>query len=167
MDYSKFKKINSFILDVDGVLTDCGLIITEQGEFLRRMNVRDGAAIKIALKKGYRVSIITKGDSVGVRNRLKFLGAHPIFDCVQNKIDALNELTSDYGIDPMTSVYMGDDTADLPVFDKVLLAACPHDAAAEVIREAEFVSPKKGGEGCVRDLIERVLRVQDKWVGDY
>ena len=82
MDYSKFRKIESFIFDVDGVFTDCGLIITEQGEFLRKMNVRDGAAVKIALNQGYRIAIITKGNSIGVKDRLKFLGADPIFDKV-------------------------------------------------------------------------------------
>lgn len=167
MDYSKFKQINTFILDVDGVLTDCSLVITEKGEFLRKMNVRDGSAIKIALKQGFRVAIITKGNSVGVKDRLLFLGADPVFDAVVNKEDALKELESSHNIDPWKSVYMGDDLADLVVFDKVLLSSCPHDAASEVIQKAEFVSSKKGGEGCVRDLIERVLRVQGKWGNDY
>jgi 3-deoxy-D-manno-octulosonate 8-phosphate phosphatase (KDO 8-P phosphatase) len=163
MDYSKFKKIKNFIFDVDGVLTDCGLIITENGEFLRKMNVRDGAAIKMALNQGFRVSIITKGNSVGVKNRLIFLGADPVFDCVTNKLDALNELVANHNIDLMASVYMGDDLADLVVFDKVLLATCPNNAASEVIKKSEFISSKSGGEGCVRDLIERVLRAQGKW----
>ena len=167
MDYTKFKKIENFIFDVDGVLTDSGLIITEKGEFLRKMNVRDGAAIKMALKQGFRVSIITKGNSVGVKNRLIFLGADPVFDNVSNKLETLKEMEANHGIDPMTSVYMGDDLADLIVFDKVLLATCPNDAAPEVIKKAEFVSPKKGGDGCVRDLIERVLKVQGKWGDDY
>ena len=167
MDYSKFKKINTFIFDVDGVLTDCGLLITEKGEFLRKMNVRDGAAIKMALNQGFRVAIITKGNSTGVKDRLLALGADPVFDAVSNKAKALKELESNYNIDPMRSVYMGDDLADLTVFDKVLLATCPNDAAPEVIRQAEFVSARKGGDGCVRDLIERVMKVQGKWGNDY
>ncbi|MEM9548143.1 MAG: HAD hydrolase family protein [Bacteroidota bacterium] len=167
MDYSKFRKINTFIFDVDGVLTDCGLLITEKGEFLRKMNVRDGAAIKMALNKGFRVAIITKGNSVGVRDRLKFLGANPVFDEVTDKEKALLEIEANHGIDPMKSVYMGDDLADLVVFDKVLLSSCPKNAAPEVIAKAEFVSPKNGGEGCVRDIIERVMKVQGKWGQDY
>ncbi len=167
MDYSKLRKINAFIFDVDGVLTDCGLIITEKGEFLRKMNVRDGAAMKIALKQGFRVAIITKGNSTGVRDRLLFLGADPVFDAVSNKAKALKELETNHNIDPMRSVYMGDDLADLVVFDKVLLTACPSNAASEVVKRAEFVSSIKGGQGCVRDLIERVLRVQGKWGEDY
>jgi len=167
MDYSKFRKIDTFIFDVDGVLTDCGLMITEKGEFLRKMNVRDGAAIKMALKKGFKVAIITKGNSIGVRNRLLFLGANPVFDNVADKEKALKEMEADYDIDPQTSVYMGDDLADLIVFDKVLLATCPKNATPEAIKKAEFVSPKNGGDGCVRDLIERVLKVQGKWGEDY
>ena len=163
----ELRKIESFIFDVDGVLTDCGLIITEKGEFLRKMNVRDGAAIKIALRQGYKVAIITKGESVGVKNRLIFLGADPVFDKVSNKLEALAEIEKNHDIDPMKSVYMGDDLADLPVFDKVLLASCPNNATPEAIKKAEFVSHLRGGEGCVRDLIERVLRVQGKWGEDY
>lgn len=167
MDYNKFKKIKNFIFDVDGVLTDCGLIITEKGEFLRKMNVRDGAAIKMALNQGFRVAIITKGNSVGVKNRLLFLGAEPVFDNVSNKLKALEELEANHNIDPMSSVYMGDDLADLIVFDKVLLGTCPNDATPEVIKKSEFISSRKGGDGCVRDLIERVLKVQGKWGDDY
>jgi 3-deoxy-D-manno-octulosonate 8-phosphate phosphatase (KDO 8-P phosphatase) len=167
MDYSKLKKIRTFIFDVDGVLTDCGLVITEKGEFLRKMNVRDGAAIKMALNQGFRVAIITKGNSIGVKNRLLFLGADPVFDNVANKLDALKDLEANHNIDPMSSVYMGDDLADLVVFDKVLLATCPNDAAPELIKKAEFISSRKGGDGCVRDLIERVLKVQGKWGDDY
>ncbi|MDF1698282.1 MAG: HAD hydrolase family protein [Saprospiraceae bacterium] len=167
MDYSKFGKIKNFIFDVDGVLTDCGLLITEKGEFLRRMNVRDGAAIKIALKQGFRVAIITKGNSIGVKDRLLFLGADPVFDNVSDKSKALKSLEEDHNFDLAQSCYMGDDLADLIVFDKVLLATCPNDAIPEVIQKAEFVSSKKGGHACVRDLIERVLKVQGKWGQDY
>ena len=167
MDFSKFRKVDTFIFDVDGVLTDRGLMITEEGEFLRKMNVRDGAAIKIALKNGFRVAIITKGNSIGVRDRLEFLGADPVFDNVRNKAETLKDLVQNHGINPKTSLYMGDDLADIIVFDKVLLCACPKNAAPEVIKKAEFISPIEGGDGCVRDIVERVLRVQGKWGQDY
>ena len=163
MDYNKFLKIKTFILDVDGVFTNSKLLITEKGEFLRSMNVRDGAAMKIALKAGYRISIITKGNSVGVNSRLKFLGADPVYDAVENKEIALADMQKTHGIDMNSALYMGDDLADLVVFDKVCLSTCPSDAAHEVIDAAEFVSPIKGGEGCVRDIIERVLRAQGNW----
>lgn len=167
MDYSKLKKIKSFIFDVDGVLTDCGLIITEEGEFLRKMNVRDGSAIKMALRKGFRVAIITKGNSKGVKDRLIFLGADPVFDAVSDKAKALKKMEDNHDINPFESVYMGDDLADLAVLNKVLLFSCPKNAATDVIKKSEFISSKNGGDGCVRDLIERVLRVQGKWGEDY
>ena len=163
MDYSKLSKIETFIFDVDGVLTNCRMIITEAGEFLRTMNVRDGAAMKMALRAGYRVCIITKGNSIGVKDRLMFLGADPVYDNVSDKRIALKDLETKHNISLMNSLYMGDDLADLVVFDKVLLATCPRDAAPEVIKKAEFISPKDGGDGCVRDIIERVMRTQGKW----
>ena len=163
MDYSKLNKIETFIFDVDGVLTNCRMLITESGEFLRTMNVRDGSAIKMALKAGFRVCIITKGNSVGVRDRLIFLGADPVYDQVVDKREALADLEENHNISLMNSLYMGDDLADLVVFDKVLLTTCPRDAAPEVIKSVEFISPKDGGDGCVRDIIERVMRAQGKW----
>ena len=163
MDYSKLNKIETFIFDVDGVLTNCRMLITEAGEFLRTMNVRDGSAMKMALKAGFRICIITKGNSIGVKNRLIFLGADPVYDNVLDKRIALKDLETNHNISLENSLYMGDDLADLVVFDKVLLATCPRDAAPEVIKAAEFVSPKDGGDGCVRDIIERVLRTQGKW----
>ena len=163
MDYSKLDKVEDFIFDVDGVFTNCRMLITEAGEFLRTMNVRDGAAMKMALKAGYRVAIITKGNSIGVKDLLVFLGADPVYDNVADKSLALKDLSENQGFDLSKCLYMGDDLADLVVFDKVLLATCPNDAVPEVIKKAEFVSPKEGGDGCVRDIIERVMRSQGKW----
>ena len=163
MDYSKLSKVETFIFDVDGVLTNCRMLITETGEFLRTMNVRDGAGMKMALKAGFRIAIITKGNSIGVKDRLAILGADPIYDNVSDKKIALADLEQNHGVDLSKCIYMGDDLADLVVFDYVLLSTCPRDAVPEVIKKAEFVSSKDGGDGCVRDIIERVMRVQGKW----
>ncbi|MEE9440001.1 MAG: HAD hydrolase family protein [Saprospiraceae bacterium] len=163
MDYNKLEQIDTFIFDVDGVLTNSLMHITESGELLRQMNVRDGAAMKFALEKGYKICIITKGNSKGVKIRLETLGAHPVLDQVEDKKIAFSILVNDFGINPITSLYMGDDRADLVVFDLVKLSCAPHDGCTEVIKKAEFVSPKNGGEGCVRDIIERVLRVRGDW----
>ncbi len=163
MDFGKLKNINTFIFDVDGVLTDSKLLVTDSGEFRRAMHVRDGAAMKMALQAGYRISIITKGNAKGVKERLLFLGADPVYDAVENKSVALKDLTEHHDVDLKRSLYMGDDLADLVVFDKVLLSCCPSDAVPEVIKKAEFVSSISGGHGCVRDIIERVLRIQGKW----
>ncbi len=163
MDYNKLKSIDTFIFDVDGVLTNSQILVTEEGHLLRSMNVRDGMAIIKAIEAGYKVAIITKGNSKGVKIRLENLGVHPILDGVKDKAKALMILQSKYHITPQTSLYMGDDLADIVVFDKVLLACCPHDSAPEVIGSAEFISPVKGGHGCVRDIIERVMRIAEKW----
>lgn len=163
MDHSKWGKIRTFIFDVDGVFTDGKLMITEEGHFLRSMSVRDGMALKVAVQSGYTVAIITKGDSVGVRTRLLALGAHYVYDSVKDKNIPFAELVDKHGIDPETSLYMGDDLADLTLFPKVLLATAPSDASHEVLAAAEYISARKGGDGAVRDVVERALRVQGKW----
>lgn len=163
MDYNKFAEVETFIFDVDGVLTDSSVLITEAGEFLRRMTVRDGAAMKMAIKAGYRIAIITKGDSVGVRDRLQFLGADPIYDSVNDKNVALTDLCTRHGVDLQKSLYMGDDLADLVVLPQVLIGTCPADAEPEVIEAASYISHRKGGHGAVRDVIRRVLSARGDW----
>jgi 3-deoxy-D-manno-octulosonate 8-phosphate phosphatase (KDO 8-P phosphatase) len=163
MDFSDFSKIDTFIFDVDGVLTNSKLLITEDGELLRTMNVRDGQAIKYALDKGYKIGIITKGASLGVKKRLKVLGIKHIMDKVIDKADALNQLMA-IGFNTETALYMGDDIPDLALKGKVKIFSCPYDAAPEVISKADYISPSKGGEGCVREIIQRVLSIQDNWM---
>ena len=107
MDYSKLNKIETFIFDVDGVLTNCRMLITEAGEFLRTMNVRDGSAMKMALKAGFRICIITKGNSIGVKNRLIFLGADPVYDNVLDKRIALKDLETNHNISLENSYIWG------------------------------------------------------------
>lgn len=167
MDHSKWPQIETFILDVDGVFTDGKLMITEDGDFLRAMSVRDGMALKVAVAAGYTVAIITKGNSKGVKMRLLALGAHYVYDGIKDKSIPFTELVEDHGIDPRKALYMGDDLADLVLFDKVLLACAPYDAAHEVIAAAEYISPRCGGDGAVRDVIEKVLRTHNKWQPDY
>jgi 3-deoxy-D-manno-octulosonate 8-phosphate phosphatase (KDO 8-P phosphatase) len=162
-DFSKFKQIDTFIFDVDGVLTNSKLLITEKGELLRTMNVRDGQAIKMALNKGYKIGIITKGASSGVKIRLEVLGIQYIMDKVLDKMDALNQLI-EKGFDPSTSLYMGDDVPDLALLGKVKIFTCPYDASPEVLTKSEYISSQNGGEGCVRELIQKVLSIQDNWM---
>jgi 3-deoxy-D-manno-octulosonate 8-phosphate phosphatase (KDO 8-P phosphatase) len=162
-DHSKFKLIKAFAFDVDGVLTDGKVLVTDQGEFLRIMSVRDGQAMKIALLSGYLIFIITKGASLGVRNRLELLKVTEVYDKVTNKLDIIKEIILKYGLIPEEILYMGDDLPDLDVFGEVGIAACPYDAVEEVIEQANFISDKKGGEGCVRDVVQRVLKSQGNW----
>lgn len=163
MDHSKFRLITTFIFDVDGVLTDGSLLVTEEGHMLRKMSVRDGQALKIALDQNYRVIIITKGASKGVRNRLSALGISDIFDRLSEKETAFVKVTEKYNLVKDEMLYMGDDLPDLKLIDKVGIFSCPSDACRDVLSKAAYISPIQGGKGCVRDVIERVMRVKKSW----
>lgn len=158
-----FKKITTFIFDVDGVLTNSQVLVLEDGKLLRSMNVKDGYALKKALEKGYRICIITGGKSEGVKIRLQNLGIKDIYLGQSDKMEAFEEYLYLYDLKPENILYMGDDLPDVPVMKKVALAACPRDAAPEVIDTANYVSGVIGGQGCARDVIEKVMRVQGKW----
>ena len=167
MNYlEKFKNIRTFIFDVDGVLTNSELIVLESGKLLRKMSVRDGYAIKRAIQKGYRVAIITGGKSEGVVARLRGLGVEDIHSGIDDKPDAYRELVYTYDLKPIEILYMGDDFPDIEVMHKVGVAACPQDAAHEVVEIADYISPLDGGKGCARDVIEKVLRLHGKWVDE-
>jgi len=161
------RQITTFIFDVDGVLTDGTVSIFPDGELVRTMNIKDGYALKTAVNKGYNVCIITGGTNEAVRSRLKALGITDIYLGAHNKIEQLDEYLDIYNIKPETVLYMGDDIPDYPVMKIVGLAACPKDAVQEIQNISTYISQKKGGNGCVRDVIEQVLKVQDKWNGDY
>ncbi len=164
MNYlEKFRDIHTFIFDVDGVLTNSELIVLENGRLLRKMNVRDGYALKRAIKAGYRVCIITGGKSSGVVVRLEALGIVDIYKGVDDKLDALDEYVDIYDIDLAGVLYMGDDIPDYEVMRRVGLPACPADAAIEIVQISQYQSPIKGGAGCARDVIEKVLKLHGKW----
>mgnify|MGYP001043073188 CR=1 FL=1 len=160
-------KINTFIFDVDGVLTNGTLTIMPDGELVRHMNVKDGYAMKNALNKGFRVCIISGGTNEGVRNRLQALGIDDVFLGAHDKIKQYSELVKKYNLKPENVLYMGDDVPDYPVMKLVGLPACPNDAVREIQQVSKYISDKKGGEGCVRDVIEQVLRVQNKWTENF
>jgi len=155
--------ITTFIFDVDGVLTNGKILITKTGEMLREMDTKDGYALKCALQKGYRVAIITGGTNEGVRERFKALGIYDIYLGAHRKIEAYTDLLDSYQMDPKTILYMGDDLPDLAVMELVGVAACPQDAVPEIKNISNYISHRNGGTGCVRDVIEQVLRVQGKW----
>ncbi|MBP2832849.1 HAD-IIIA family hydrolase [Aquimarina sp. U1-2] len=159
--------ITTFIFDVDGVLTDGTVIIDTAGELLRTMNVKDGYALKAALQQGFNVCIISGGKNEGVRQRLKGLGITDIYLGAHHKMEPLDEYLDIYAIKPENVLYMGDDIPDLPVMKMVGLPTCPQDAVAEIKEISKYVSFKKGGKGCVRDVIEQVLKVQGKWIKNF
>ncbi len=159
--------ITTFIFDVDGVLTDGTVIIDTHGELLRTMNIKDGYALKTAVQQGFNVCIISGGKNEGVRQRLKGLGITDIYLGAHHKVEQLDEYLDIYNIKAENVLYMGDDIPDMPVMQMVGLPTCPQDAVAEIKEISKYVSFKKGGKGCVRDVIEQVLKVQGKWISDF
>lgn len=159
----KFENINSFIFDVDGVLTNGGLYIFPDGNFVRKMNAKDGFALKLALKKGYNIAIITGGREKNIKERLEKLGITNVFLNAHDKLPILNKYLSDNKIDPNTCLYMGDDIPDLKPMKNIGLACCPNDAVYEIKEISHYISNINGGSGCVRDVIEQVLKANNDW----
>lgn len=159
----QFKKIKTFVFDVDGVLTDGNLLLSESGEQLRTMNIRDGYAIQLAIKKKYSIIIISGAKSKQVKTRLKKLGVKNIFIDVANKKIKLDELIEELKLNRKEIIYMGDDMPDLDVMKSVPFSSCPADACSEVRDISKYISPFSGGKGCVRDLIEKVLKLNNHW----
>lgn len=160
-------QITTFIFDVDGVMTDGMITIFPQGELIRQMNTKDGYALKTAVELGYNVCIISGGTNEAVRSRLKGLGITDVYLGAQHKREQLDEYLDIYNIPLENVLYMGDDIPDYPVMQMVGLPTCPKDAVPEIQHISKYVSHKKGGKGCVRDVIEQVLKVQDKWNNNY
>jgi 3-deoxy-D-manno-octulosonate 8-phosphate phosphatase (KDO 8-P phosphatase) len=156
-------QIKAFVFDVDGVLTDGRLLLSESGELLRTMNAKDGYAMKAALNAGFEVCIITGGKNEGVKSRLVGLGITDVFLNAHDKIVQLNEYKNRHDLLPEDILYMGDDMPDVPVMKAVGLACCPQDAIPEVKNVAHYISHRNGGNACVRDVIEQVMKVQKKW----
>jgi 3-deoxy-D-manno-octulosonate 8-phosphate phosphatase (KDO 8-P phosphatase) len=160
-------QINTLIFDVDGVLTNGIVTVLSNGELIRQMNIKDGYALRTAVNAGLRVCIITGGKNEGVKIRLENLGIKDVYMGAHDKIEQYHELVDMYNLQSENVLYMGDDVPDYPVMKLVGLACCPNDAATEIQQIAKYISDKKGGEGCVRDIIEQILRVQGKWESNF
>lgn len=166
--YKKYlKDITTFVFDVDGVFTDGSVLVDTAGEMLRTMNVKDGYALKTALTREYKVCIITGGTNEGVRKRLVGLGVTDIYMGSHLKIEALNDYLAKHQIDLKNILYMGDDIPDIPPMQVVGLATCPQDAVPEVKAISTYISHKNGGAGCIRDVIEQVLKVRGDWMNHF
>ena len=159
----KFKLISTFILDVDGVLTDGTVYVFENGEQVRRMSIKDGFALQLAIKKGYRVLIISGGNSPAVITRLKKLGITDIFMNVLDKKAMVIQYMKDHDLRKEQVLFMGDDIPDYVVMKEVGLPTAPADAAHEIRKVAVYVTSSKGGKGCVREVMEKVLRLNGHW----
>ena len=158
--------ITTFIFDVDGVLTDGSVTVLQDGDMLRRMNVKDGYAMKEALNQGYNLSIISGGTDEGVRARLQTLGIKDVILGAHKKMEHLQTYMNYKIINPEDRLYMGDDIPDYPVMKAIGLPCCPQDAVKEIKEVSTYISHKYGGEGCVRYVIEQVLKVHGKWLSD-
>ncbi|MES2663881.1 MAG: HAD hydrolase family protein [Pseudomonadota bacterium] len=159
----RLNHIKAFVFDVDGVFTDNTILLMPSGEFLRTMNTKDGYAVKLAVDKGYLVGIISGGKSEVVTKRFNDLGVKDVYLGISNKMEVFQDFLNKHDILASDCLYMGDDIPDYDVMKLVALAAAPKDAAEEIKNIAHYVSPYQGGKGCVRDIIEQTLRVQEKW----
>jgi len=159
----RFKPVRQFIFDVDGVLTNGDVLVTEAGEFLRVFNTKDGFAMRAATDKGYGIYIITGAKSEGTVKRLKAVGAKEVYYGISDKKKVLLELMEKNNWEKSELLYMGDDLPDYEVMQMVGISCCPADAVHEILDIADYISPEVGGRGCVRDVIEKVLKLNNHW----
>ncbi|HEX2394160.1 MAG TPA: HAD hydrolase family protein [Bacteroidales bacterium] len=162
----KLQEIKAFVFDVDGVFTNGSVMLHPGGEFIRMMNIKDGFAVQHAVKMGYPIAVITGGYSKMVRKRFEALGVKDIYMKCSSKMDAFHTFLSKYDLKSETILCMGDDLPDYEIMKLAGFPCCPSDAASEIIELSLYVSDRRGGEGCVRDIIEQVLRLQGKWMND-
>lgn len=158
-----FKPITTFVFDVDGVLTDGTVLLLEGGLQARRMHVKDGLALQMAMKNGYNVIVISGAYSEPVLKRLQYLGIQDIYLAIKNKKQLLEKWCAEKGVEWKQLLYMGDDLPDVPLLQSAGLAACPADAVGEVKKVSHYISTIRGGEGCVREVIEKTLKLAGRW----
>lgn len=160
------EQVKGFVFDMDGVLTDATIWLHGDGSWVRRMHIRDGYALQLAVRKGYPVCVISGSDAPPVTERLNRLGVSEVHMGVRDKSEVLDAFLNRCGLRADEVLFMGDDVPDMAAMRKCGVSACPHDAARDVLSLADYVSPIPGGAGCVRDVIERVLRLHDRWNDD-
>ena len=158
-----FKPITTFVFDIDGVLTDGTVLLLENGLQARQMNIKDGLALQMAVKNGYKVAVVSGGSSEPVINRFRYLGINEIHLGVKDKLQFAQQYLEQNGLQWNEVLFMGDDLPDVAVLKKAGLSCCPADAAVEVKKISKYISAQNGGSGCVRDVIEKVLKLNDHW----
>lgn len=158
-----FQDITTFVFDVDGVLTNGQVLLLENGLQARSMNIKDGLALQMAIRNSYHVLILSGGSSEPVISRLQYLGLSEIHLGLKDKLQFLESWMESNFVKWPELLYMGDDLPDIPVLEKAGLACCPADSAIEVKKISKYISPLEGGKGCVRDVIEKVLKLNGHW----
>jgi 3-deoxy-D-manno-octulosonate 8-phosphate phosphatase (KDO 8-P phosphatase) len=159
----KFKAVTTFVFDVDGVLTDGTVLVQQHGEMIRKMNIKDGYAMQLAIKKGYRILVISGGSSLAVQQRLQNLGVQDVFMQVEDKLLVYQNYCTGFQIDASNVLFMGDDIPDYALMQAAGLGCAPADAVPEIRQLAQYISPFNGGQGCVREVIEKVLKLRGDW----
>ncbi|MBI4645656.1 MAG: 3-deoxy-D-manno-octulosonate 8-phosphate phosphatase [Bacteroidia bacterium] len=154
--------VKAFAFDVDGVFAG-HILLTSSGEQIHPLNMKDGYAVQIAIKKGFPIAIISGSSSKLIRLRFERLGVTDIYLNAKNKVEPFDDFILKYSLKPSEVLYMGDDLPDFLVMKKAGIPTCPADAAIDIKEISKYISDLKAGEGCVRDVIEQVLRVQGKW----
>ncbi len=160
------RKIRALIFDIDGVLSCQTVQLNQLGEPVRTVNIHDGYAIQLAVKKGLRLAIITGGRGEELKLRYQRLGVQDIVMNAGVKVLAYERLKEQYDLTDEEIIYVGDDIPDYELMKRVGCPCCPADACPEIKEVSCYVSHRAGGQGCVRDIIEQVLRAQDKWMSD-
>ena len=160
----KLTSIKAFVFDIDGVLSSSYVPLGFDGEPMRTANLKDGYAIQYAIKKGFIVGIISGAQTEAVRVRFSYLGIKDIYLAACNKMICLKDFLKKHNLNAEDVLYMGDDIPDYEVMQTVGVAVCPADAVPEIKEISCYISHKKGGEGCARDVIEQAMRAQDKWM---
>ena len=158
-----FSRVTMFVFDVDGVLTDGTVLLLENGLQARKMHIKDGLALQMALNNGYKVVIISGSYSETVVKRLHYLGLEEVFCAIKNKKEFLTNYLQKQNMDWANVLYMGDDLPDIATLKSVGIGCCPADAVMEVKNACNYISPINGGYGCVRDVIEKVLKLNNAW----
>ena len=158
------KNVKAFVFDIDGVFTDGTILMLPDDDLPRTMSVRDGYAVKHAVQNGYKMAVISGGKSEAAEIRLEKLGVHKVYIGRDDKLNALKEFMSVHSLKFENILYMGDDMPDYEVIQKCGIPCCPKDACNEIKELCVYISDKKGGEGCVRDVIEQAMKTHGKWI---
>lgn len=157
-------KVKGFVFDVDGVLSLAIQQLTPEGETVRTSNIKDGFALMAAVRSGYKICVITGGNTVDVINRCKKLGIKDVYTGTLDKLPCFYDFLEKNNLTAGEIVYMGDDLPDFQPMMKAGIPVCPDDAAPEIKTISKYVSDRKGGGGCVRDILEQVMRAQGTWI---
>ena len=156
-------RVEALVFDVDGVFTDGTIIPLGDGDFLRSYNAKDGYAVSYAVKEGVKIFIITGGRGEIMKRRFTYLGVTEFHSSVADKRKVLEDIIDRHGLNPENIVFMGDDIPDIECMEMVGIPVCPNDASSEAVEASRYISEFAGGKGCVRDIVEQVLRAQGKW----